>query len=154
MSYCNDQFVVDTDSRYPLFSDMSTGEFSRTNKPAREVGSFESKFRSEQYGYPAYYDCRYAPCKTKDSFGVPPVQMGPHLGASGAYSTYPAAPRYRENISAIPDGKISVGDLTFDGNTVVIVFLFLVIIFICCLYGKAISTLQQKIDSLTHILTQ
>lgn len=55
-----DQFLVDTESRYPLFSDIYTSDASIVTPGAQlhRARSYEGTLRHEQYGYPVQYNKR------------------------------------------------------------------------------------------------
>lgn len=60
-----DQYSVDMDSRYPIYSDVQTSDLQMMAVPRyvpTGVGSFEDKFQAEQQGVPSYYGCRCKNC--------------------------------------------------------------------------------------------
>jgi hypothetical protein len=134
--FTGDQYYVDTESRYPLFSDIQTTDYSiapSTKKPERViqvVKSPESKFRSEQMGIPAYMSgCRCNECMYTQWLHAQRV---------------PPKPAPAEQIITFE----SLGHINVDSNMIVLVFMFMVIVFVCCFYTKSISELKSQIKLL------
>ncbi len=74
-----DQYHNDVDSRYPLFSDMQTTDYSINTVPRpvkpREVRSYESKYQYEQQDIPAILSCKCGSCPMREwPRGNPPLR--------------------------------------------------------------------------------
>jgi len=74
-----DQYHHDVDSRYPLFSDMQTTDYSINTVPRpvkpREVRSYESKYQYEQQDIPAILSCKCGSCPMREwPRGSPPLR--------------------------------------------------------------------------------
>lgn len=166
----SDQYFVDTTSRYPLFSDVQTDDYSLTvpshkyaqkmkgiNHNTRYDNSYnnhsnaEVGFQREQMGIPSYYRCNCSQC----------VRELSHLkrleNARGPRSG-PVPQSWLENSLGLlksPEyftNGTGLENLSMDGGTVVIIFLFLVIVFICCFYGRALNELRDQIKSLKYLV--
>ena len=137
--FTGDQYYVDTESRYPLFSDIQTTDYSiapgtkKSERAAQIVKSPESKFRSEQMGIPAYMaGCRCDEC-----------MYTRWLHAQRTQTVVPKPAQAEQVITFAPLGYMNV-----DSNMIVLVFMFMVIVFICCFYTKSISELKSQIKLL------
>lgn len=137
--FTGDQYHVDTESRYPLFSDIQTTDqslaipYERRKPPSaprvRDVRTFESKFQTEQMGIPAYMnrcsDCVLARERARERARIYAREQS----------------QKKENDNA---------NITID-STFVIVFMFLFMIFIFCFYAKSLMELTAQIESLKRM---
>jgi hypothetical protein len=141
--FTGDQYYVDTESRYPLFSDIQTTDYSiapsakKTGTGARIVKSPESKFRSEQMGIPAYIGCPCEQCVYNRWLHSQQTRHAPK----------PTSPPAEQIITFAPLGYMNV-----DSNMILLVFMFMVIVFVCCFYTKSISELKSQIKLLERQL--
>src|SRR3989344_5874913 len=140
-NWSGDQYTIYSESRYPLFSDMETGDYMITQykEPKQKiVNSFEDKFTAEQQGIPAYIACRCPHCFNNN--------VNPMMGHKSTPKIFNQQSGQRAIVQRSPVYTQPKSDeIVIDSNCIVIVFMFLIIVFICCFFGKAISELKLQL---------
>lgn len=141
----SDQFIVDTESRYPEFSDVQTSDFSLgliSNKPQSKckcrscvlsLRAPEIKVRSIDERYKSLLSdpmFQYATRTQRPTSPYPPLSH-----------------RSSQSIDIAPLGYVQL-----DNTSILILFLFLVIVFICCFYTKSLGELRSQIKSLKRMV--
>lgn len=136
-----DQYVLDTESRYPLFSDIQTTDYSispkklnmnKTKNPIKE--KFTSTIKS----------CNCINCKHKNN---PPIEK--------LTNPYESVNQRMKQLQMEHDSfqpNLGFDSVNLDNNTIIIMFMFLVIVFVCCFFNNAISELKSQIKSLKQII--
>lgn len=132
----DDQYFASSDARYPLFSDMQTTDYnigSMIPAEAKKVASPEGKLRSAQAGVPAYVQkcqcsCQAYQCPREYSQSYPGLM--------------------RESMR----GGAPLGYVTIDTNMLVMIFLFIIIVFICCYCTKSMGELKAQIKALKMLV--
>ena len=132
--FTGDQYYVDTDSRYPLFSDIQTTDYSiapvakKYEREPQITKSSKSNFRNEPVTGCQCDSCVYS--------------RWLHSQRSRA-AQVPAIKQPDQIITFAPLGYMNV-----DSGVIMMVFMFMVIVFICCFYTRSISKLKSKIKML------
>lgn len=154
----SDQYHVDVETRYPLFSDIQTNDYSTTIAPYKpwplHATSYESKFQAEQQRLPTYYACKCGSCQPMKDYWPEPKQPLRRQTLDERLK------RYQEERDSmfLHGGDVSATNITpFDradinGGVFVIIFMFLVIVFICCFYTKSISELKSQLETLKQMV--
>lgn len=148
----SDQYIVDTESRYPEFSDVQTNDYSISLYHPKYVNTLEDKYQVEQQYRPAYYTC--PPRRSQRRSNIRGPSDGPRcpMAAGATPSPRPALPTQtideREKNKYIPSswagGESAAGDketflsclpaaTTCISPAVFTIFLFIIAIIICYL---------------------
>ncbi|SIP85950.1 Hypothetical protein PACV_235 [Pacmanvirus A23] len=133
-----DQYVVDTDSRYPLFSDIQTTDYAispvRINKNKAKKPSTE-KFESTQ-------KCNCVNCIHKNDSQIE------------KYTSYESVNQrlHRLQLADNFQPSLNFDNITMDNTTIIIMFMFLLIVFICCFFNNAVGELKSQIKLLKQII--
>jgi hypothetical protein len=156
----SDQFIVDTESRYPEFSDMQARRIV-SHGPSRYVRTLESKFQHEQQGLPAYFRCNCSACRMSDLYPRPRPPMRTqtvdertrdglyeHTRTGGYLTNVPFTNgTFTQHIPSLLTGAGVIGAIsTISNNMVLLMFIFLVVVFICCF--RQFGDLKTQIKSL------
>jgi hypothetical protein len=188
-----DQYVVDTESRYPEFSDVQTNDYSLSMYQPNDyslsmyqpkyVNTLEDKYQVEQQYHPAYYTC---PPHRRRHRGVGPrgPLTGPRCPMTASTTPAPRPPlptqtideRERDKYSILHDphedegrdlreeGSVSRGEsresflssgsgaITLTPNTLIIMFLFIVIIAMCFSYVTTMNSLVAQMREMERLL--
>lgn len=151
-----DQYAVDTDSRYPDFSDMNTGEspYVKSMTQYRPVSTYENKYQMEQQNIPSYYPCRCGACPMR---GILAPSPRPKM------QTKTIDERQRDTPSLIDcckgaiesmtggSGESDMGTIQLNATTIFIIFLFIVIACICYSYNTTISNINAQMKLLMQL---
>lgn len=142
----SEQYFVDTDSRYPVFSDINTTDYLMEKAPrnysraivpvAEETGIYKKLFQQEITGKPAQ-----GPCQCKDCV----------LARADIHKQKQTVAPSLCKPAIAPTGQM---EIKIDTTVLLFMFMFVVIIFICCCYAKAIHELKAQIKILQHMMKQ
>lgn len=155
-----DQYKIDTESRYPMFSDVQTDDYSLAMvpkmTPVRKVNTYESQFLTEQQGLPAYFRCKCGTCGTPKT--ASPIMMRKQT-IDERLKKYQEERALMFKKSPVAAKSVEPANATFtitqsdiNGAMVLIMFMFLVIVFVCVFYTRAINKLQSQIKSLKQLI--
>ena len=125
-----DQYTVDMESRYPLFSDVNANDFMNKavkRQPAMMVSGIESRLVAEQQAVPAYMSCA---CKVCRQHGQP----------------IPQCAVAREGMQG---GREPITDEMYRNLEYMIVFLFVVIVVMSIVGLQFALSLVSKISHMT-----
>jgi hypothetical protein len=161
-----DQYVVDRDSRYPLFSDIQTTDKSINayqslkGNPAL-ARSFENQYLNSAQGIPSYYPCRCGACPNEGDWPRRPRMrptiapndalgwaMDGHFGPGYSNLGYSRGAEYQTNPPPVPPPSSGLGNFQVDGSVLVMVFMFLMIVFIVFIAGRTFNELKEQIKKL------
>lgn len=151
-----DQYKVDTESRYPMFSDMQTNDYSIVAAPkmppVRKVSSFEAQYLSEQQNIPTYFKCKCGECAA-------PAYRSQPMDIMRKQTIDDRLKKYQEERTAMfkqpqkePVSSITITPSDINGTMILIMFMFLILIFVCVFYTRAINKLQTQIKSLKQLI--
>ncbi len=164
-----DQYHADVDSRYPLFSDMQTTDYSITTVPKpirpRQAHSYESKYQYEQQDIPATLGCNCGACPMREwPRGSPPlrklsidereaIMQLQHDAIFGRTNNFIAAP-VRASGAALevsPTHAImNQQGIHLDNNMIVLLFIFIIVIIVCGACMKSIGELRASLEKLMN----
>lgn len=164
--YGGDQYRVDYESRYPTFSDYQVSDAAiaehNWDRPARsrKVHSYESKYQTEQMGIPTYLGCTCGSCPSSEWPKHKPMRRcsieDREQAMDGAFERrchadapkQAPAPAVGDGTEKMLGGMLSGPSITMDQNTIMIVLMFIMIVFICCFCIKSLTELKAQIKSL------
>jgi hypothetical protein len=145
-----DQYYVNMNSKYPIFSDMNTSDymFIGSKRPVNNTNAtYEDLLRAEQYRMPA----------TMKQIG-----MNPNFIPSEKTPMYKKSVDQRMNDLLINPNpyvsnqgsnmQLATNSISIDNSMVLFVFIFIVIIFMCFCYAKTISELKSQLKSLKELI--
>lgn len=174
----SDQYSIDVDVKYPMFSDYSISDYSLNKYPSnvygpeppppipRKARSFENKYQVEQQGIPASYACNCTACPMHPLFPRGPGPMRQQTIDERARSMMIDSQKCLPKCSLDPIVKSKklaskpsdpdiiitpVGNIS-SSQIFVICFIFILFVFICCFYGKALGELKTQLKSLKDLL--
>lgn len=167
----SDQYSIDVDVKYPMFSDYSISDYALNKYPSNVYGveprppapqrarSYENKYQIEQQGIPAQYACNCNSCPMSYLYprGPPPMRTNTvdERARSQMIESQKCLPKCstvnKINKKSKPDIIITpIGEIS--SQVLIIVFIFIMFVFICCFYGKALAELKMQLKSLKDIL--
>jgi len=200
-----DEFIVDTDSRYPDFSDINKTDYAITGFPRGAmqphssdpihsanahkfskhgyakvnhsdnyipgkyknitpggsiVRTYEDKFQREQSKLPAYYGCS---CNECAQFRYRPDEKQPMRTVAIPHGSSSPNCRFAERMEPANASKpkttagepVKLMNLSLDSSNIdsmLVFFLFIVMVFICCTYMRTIDDLRAQINTLTQLV--
>ncbi len=149
-----DQYVTDMNERYPVFdaprsyeraivaaAPVREGTISLRDPSMSKMGSYEKLFRNDQFQRPAVMTCDKCRHGCADAYVVA-KKSKPRVTAAKAGGRMEAA----------ASGAVSMESLKIDSNVLLFMFMFVVIVFICCYYTKAISELKTQLKLLRQMM--
>lgn len=166
--YGGDQYRVDFESRYPQFSDYQVSDAAivehNWDRPARSrnVHSYESKYQTEQMGIPSYLGCSCGKCPMSEwpqhkpmrratieerERDTPPMCMRVESSQPQSQQSQPQQSQ-PVSVEKMFGGMMSGPAITVDQNTIMIVLMFVMIVFICCFCIKSLTELKAQIKAL------
>ncbi|QYB17590.1 hypothetical protein PV-S19_0226 [Pacmanvirus S19] len=134
-----DQYIVDTESRYPLFSDIQTTDYAispvKLNKSKAKKPLVE-KFKSSAQ------KCNCVNCIHKNS------------SQTEKFIPYESVNQRLRKPYIVDNFQPNLGfdNITIDNITIVIMFMFLLFVFVCCFFNNTISELKSQIKMLKQII--
>lgn len=152
-----DQYIVDTDSRYPDYSDTF---YNRPNKmmAVRNVKNFEDKYQYEQQYIPAQCGHRCRTCSPSDLYPQPRPPMrtqsvnereNRRLGYNGPWpAPMPAAGAETTPPAPATGAAPALKHLHLDSTASILLMFFVFIVFICCCCVNYVGSLHAHIKSL------
>ena len=163
----SDQYQMNDDSRYPLFSDMQTTDYSITTVPKpvqpHQARSFESKYQYEQQGIPAVISCRCGACPMAAPRPPRPlhrlsmdereaiIQLQ-HDAIFGRAYRRPEQPSAVVQPTAVVQPSTSFtypSTINLDSTSIILMFIFFIVIIVCVACMRSIRDLQHTIAMLT-----
>lgn len=166
--YGGDQYRVDYETRYPVFSDYQVSDAAiaehNWDRPARtrKVHSYESKYQTEQMGIPTYLGCTCGSCPSREWPEQKPMRRCSveerERAMDGAFERrcYPETPKQvpdsTHGTEKMLGGMLTNASIIMDQNTIMTVLMFVMIVFICCFCIKSLTELKAQIKSLRELI--
>lgn len=168
--YSDDQYRADYESRYPVFSDYQVTDAMlaehKWDRPARsgQVNTYESKYQTEQLGIPTYLGCQCGKCPMSEWPKAPQMRRctidDRAAALEGAFEKRCPAPTIAELPKLVPAAPVPTpagtgaesmhgGYMhgTMDQNTIMLVLMFIMFVFICyCM--KTIIEMKAQLKGL------
>ena len=147
--YSDDQYRADYESRYPVFSDYQVTDAMlaehKWDRPARsgQVNTYESKYQTEQLGIPTYLGCQCGKCPMSEWPKAPQMRRctidDRAAALEGAFEKRCPAPTIAELPKLVPTPAGTGAESmhggymhgTMDQNTIMLVLMFIMFVFIC-----------------------
>ena len=159
--YGGDQYRVDYETRYPVFSDYQVSDAAiaehNWDRPARsrKVQSHESKYQTEQMGIPTYLGCNCESCPSSEWPEQKQMRRCSveerERAMDGAFERRCRPETPPNSAEKMLGGMMSGPSITMDQNTIMIVLMFVMIVFICCFCIKSLTELRAQIKSLKEL---
>ena len=165
-----DQYHIDIDSRYPLFSDIQTTDYSINTAPKpvqlQRVHSYESKYQYEQQDVPAVLTCKCGTCPMRDQYlerdkirrlyderdAILQLQhdaiMRTYKNISPNMSNTSIQPITLPNTITLPNIITLPNTINLDNNMIFMIFIFIIVLVICTACMKSISDLKETLRQL------
>lgn len=143
MDYNGDQYTADFDSRYPIFSDVNNNDFA-LSKPHSYNGLIanERRSRDEKHDPSAFDRLANMLAQLNSSVGV----NAPTGAPAKAPAPTPTVIK-TESMATRASDKITI---QIDTNTFILLFIFIVLIFLC----YSIMNVNSKLDMVTMMINQ
>ncbi len=154
-----DQFIADTESVYPEFSDIHARYLSCPERPVPRhyhqpepkcIGNYEDKYQYEQQNVPAYLGCRCNACAMAH---LRPTARPPMRRQT-------VDERQRDNTAlwtplftgGVPiTSRLNIGPAE-SGNDILLMFMFVLFVFICCCCMQVAQKIVAQLTAGANII--
>lgn len=159
-----DEYIVDVESRYPLFSDMQTKD------GLRHARSRENQYLNTIQGIPSRYPCRCSACPDRgdyprstpmrpvqaenDRFGCMMASLSDPNYRCGACNLCLDANYLRRNVNGYVSGNTMehfggyMTAISPEQTTMVLVFMFIIMVFIAVMGARALQDIKYQLKKL------